>query len=162
MWVTVTHHQSIRIEIRRISGIWTGKNSRELREFGLAYVHHVDPIARMYTTYVGAHVRGMPRPVDAVRTIVPRRLAALDPAVILQVLLHAEYAAAIAARKARFYALIVPVCDRSIVAFLPRVPQQRLGSCKKKAHETSFYKARENHRVASSLNLYTDLTPGCW
>lgn len=111
-----------------INGIWTGKNSRELRDFGLAYVHNVDSIARMYTAYMGANVRRMPRPIDAVRTIVSRRLAALDSPVILQVLLHAEHAAAIAARKAQSCALIAPVCDRPIIAFLPRVPQQQLGS----------------------------------
>lgn len=94
----------------------------------------------MYTAYVGTHVRGMPRPVDAVRTIVPRWLTALDPPVILQVLFHAEHAAAIAAGKTRLYTLIAPVCDRPIVVSLQRVPQQRLGSCKKKAHKTSFIK----------------------
>jgi len=77
----------------------------------------------------------MPRPVDAVRTIKTWRLAAFDPQVIIQILLHTEHAAAIGARKA----LIASVSARSIVAFL-RVPQHQLKSCKKKAHKTSFIK----------------------
>lgn len=142
-----------RFEYRYSQIICTGKDSRGLRNFGLAYVHHVDPISRMYATHVGAHVRGMPRPVDAVRAIVPRWLAALDPPVVLQILLHAEHATTIAARKP--HPLIVPVCDRPTVSFLPRVPQQRSwGSCKKKVHKTSSIKPV---KITSSrfLNLYT-------
>ena len=33
-----------------------GKDLKELRNISLVYIHYVDPVARMYTAYVGTHV----------------------------------------------------------------------------------------------------------
>jgi len=53
----------------------------------------------MPTAYVGTHVRRMLRPEEAIRAIVSRRLTALDPLVVLKIVLHAEHAAAFVAGK---------------------------------------------------------------
>lgn len=83
----------------------------------------------------------MLRPIDAVGTIVSRRLTALDPPVILKIVLHAEHAVAIAAGK-RSRVLIArrgddqPVRDRPIIVFPPRARQHSpLRGCKKKGTE---------------------------
>lgn len=139
-----------------VNGVQAGKDLKQLRDIlrdsSLAYVHHVDPIARMYTAYVGAHVRRMFRPVDAVGTIVPRRLTALDPPVILKIVLHAEHAVAIAAgKRSRVSIARLPsddrlVRDRPIIVFPPFARRPRLGGCKKAQNVFVIQKARNDHR----------------
>lgn len=96
------------------------------------------------------------RPVDAVGTIVPRRLTAFDPPVILKIMLHAEHAVAIAAGK-RFRILIARRGDdalaheQSIMVF-PRTRRHRLGGCKKK-HRTSS-SSIESVTIVAILTLY--------
>lgn len=107
----------------------------------------------MYTAYMSAHVWRMLRPIDAVGTIVPRRLTALDPPVILKIMLHAEYAVAIAAgKRSRVFVARrgddVLVRDRPIIVFPPRA--HRLGGCKRK-HRTSSSSIDPVTIVAKSL-----------
>jgi len=113
-----------------------GKDLKELRNISLVYIHYIDPVARMYTAYVGTHVWRMLRPVGAVGTIVPRRLTTFNPPVILKIVLHAEHAVAIATGK-RFRVLFAwwgdaLVRDQPIIVFPPRACRHRLGCCKKK------------------------------
>lgn len=132
---------------------------RELRNFSLAYIHHVNTLARMYTAYVSTHIRWMSRPVDAVGTIKPRRLAALDLPVISEIVLHAEHAIAIAASEPRRPLTArrgdngAPLARGRCVVSLPWVHQQWLGGCKKKAQDVFVIrKARDDRdRVASLL-----------
>jgi len=93
----------------------------------------------------------MLRPVDTVGTIVSRWLTALDPPMILKIVLHAEHTVAIATGK-RSRVLIarrgdILIRDRSIIVFPPRAHRHRLGGCKKKAQNVFvIHRAREDHR----------------
>lgn len=137
--------------------------SGELRDLSLAYVHHVDLVTGMNTAHMSAHIRRMPRPVYAVRAIEPGRLAALDPQVIQQIMLHAKHAAAIAAGILRDHALASERrreggggCVRALPAKVLLLPHRRqLGTCKKKAQDVLVIgETRDDRgRVASPLNL---------
>lgn len=62
-------------------------------------VDHVDDEPEMDTAHVRPYVRGLLRPVLAVRTLKPGQLAALVLQVLLQVVLPVEHAAAIRTRE---------------------------------------------------------------
>lgn len=130
----------------RYTNITREGRSRTLRDLGLAYVHHVDLVTGMYAAHMSAHVRRMPRPVRAVGTIEPRLLAALDPQVILQIMLHAKDAAAIAAGVRRD-TRVVRVDGRrredgrparaqpAVVVPVPEAHRPERVTCKKKAQD---------------------------
>lgn len=112
----------------------------------------------MYPAYVGAHVWRMLRPIGAVGTIVPRWLTALNPPVILKIVLHAEHAVAIAAGKRSRVSVArrgddVPVRKRPIIVIPPRARRHRLGGCKKKAQNVFVIHGAP---WRASLNLYSD------
>lgn len=56
----------------------------------LAYVNGINIVPGMFSTYVGAYIRNMFRPVRTIRTIEPRQLATLKFRMIVEIVLVSE------------------------------------------------------------------------